>query len=433
MNNLLTRTRRTWITAFLFILFATLYIIMPKVWPADLEPEIVKHLLIVLSVIMGVHIIDQLWLWRDMADSLEKVIRDSNQLISGAASFGITNIYLTRKQAQSEIMQKIRAAEHRALFLGVAFSENIRLDEIVNAIGNKVNKEGFDFRMLLLDALRSTGTFRAFLESSPEQVKNIVSINRDYPPVADPIFDTRLFRDFTNSISILENYPDIAHAIRFYAHTPICWLVIIDNKMYFQPYTFGRGKNSSRTNPCIGDLMPLFEIEAQETPGSFDILKDHFDKIWLTSDSDLFHTGARRADKIRIVKEIFQKRSSWLTQVYLTLYKNKVDIDRRRFPRQLYESNLSSIWITWKNHKTESKIRDSSKEGLCLEFNTDRNFKALEKNQEITLEIGPIVSLEILSRFKIDQLLKEGNKYFVARKKLENNSKTIIGIKISYL
>lgn len=473
---------RTIIASSVFIILIVANIALPYLWSIIPDPELIRHLLITLSAVVGVHLLDRVWLWKDMAEwntnSLRKIIESSNQLISGASKCGIKNIYYSRQDAQKQIMETINTAEDRAWFLGIAFSENIHLNEILSAIDSKVNKEKFDFKMLLLDALRSTATFRAFLESTPDLVEKIVSTNRDNEDINDPIFDTRLFMDFSNSIGTLNTNINITHAIRFYAHMPMCWLVIIDNTMYFQPYSFGRGKIGTRINPYVETLMPVFEIKKienqstseSEKPVFFDILEDHFYKLWITSDTDLFHIAARRVSHKCIVKDLFQTRSSWLNHVYRTLYVKPAGKDRRRFPRQVYKSD-HLIMISWKKDENEysaiSRILDYSREGLCLEILKKDDIKSLKflenKNQPLEVSkknipslknlINDIQSLEvlekniqflkkeqevgltaiyvpvdILSRFIIDCLLNGDNKFFVKIIASKANSKSTIGI-----
>ena len=87
-------------------------------------------------------------------------------------------------------------------------------------------------------------------------------------------------------------------------------MMIVDNTAHFQPYTFGRSVSQHSSNLCIGANMPVFKFQMQPNGRPFEILEDHFLKLWLTSNVDLFHIEARIADRNRIIKDIFDSQSS---------------------------------------------------------------------------------------------------------------------------
>src|SRR5574337_659953 len=101
------------IACFFFLAAVTLNILLPCYWHNI--PEIIKHLLLVFSAIMCVHIMEYAYLWWEIfghirsilketlqathklidtnRSSLEKFLQTSNQLISSAGTCGLTNIY----------------------------------------------------------------------------------------------------------------------------------------------------------------------------------------------------------------------------------------------------------------------------------------------------------------------------------------------------
>ncbi|MCP4414598.1 MAG: hypothetical protein GY808_18745, partial [Gammaproteobacteria bacterium] len=83
--------------------------------------------------------------------------------------------------------------------------------------------------------------------------------------------------------------------------------------------------------------MPVFKFQKQLDVMTFEILKDHFLKMWVTSNIDLFHAETRNADRGRIVKDLFDLHSWWFKQVHGVLYKPKNNFvsatDLRKFPR----------------------------------------------------------------------------------------------------
>jgi hypothetical protein len=327
---------------FFFLIAILLNILLPLYWHNT--PEIIKHLLLVFSAIMCVHIIEYTYLWweifghiktilketlqathqliDDNKRSLEKSLHTANQLIGSASLCGLTNIYRSRKEIKGEIYDAIENAEKRIWLLGVTLSENIHLDELLPILNKKII-HGINVKILLLDALQCSAVFRMFLESTGPEIAKIVSTDRTKTQPGDPYFYQQLYSDFAHACDKIKSYPHVDTAVRFYTHTPTCWMMIVDNMVHFQPYTFGRGTDQHSTNLCIGANMPILKFQMQSKGKPFEILEDHFMKLWLTSDLDLFHIEAKLADRHRIINDIFNFNSSWFKQIYETLYAQK--------------------------------------------------------------------------------------------------------------
>src|SRR3989337_135342 len=138
----------------------SLNVLLPRYWHNI--PEIIKHLLLVFSAIMCVHIMEYAYLWweifghirsilqetlqathqliDDNRNSIEKSLQTSNQLIGTASACGLTNIYSSRKDVKGDIYDAIENAEKRVWLLGITFSENIHLDELLSTLSAKIAK-----------------------------------------------------------------------------------------------------------------------------------------------------------------------------------------------------------------------------------------------------------------------------------------------------
>src|SRR5574341_1754547 len=101
---------RMLIAGFFFLTAVALNILLPRYWHNI--PEIVKHLLLIFSAIMCVHILEYAYLWWEIfghirsilketlqathqlidnnRNSLEKSLKTTNQLIGSAATCGLT-------------------------------------------------------------------------------------------------------------------------------------------------------------------------------------------------------------------------------------------------------------------------------------------------------------------------------------------------------
>lgn len=352
---------RMLIACFFFVTAVALNILLPRYWHNI--PEIVKHLLLVFSAIMCVHIMEYAYLWweifghiriilketlqathqliDDNRNAIEKSLQTTNQLIGTASTCGLTNIYCSRKDVKGDIYDAIENAEKRIWLLGITLTENVHLDELLPTLNEKITN-GLDVKILLLDALQDSAVFRTLLESTAHEVAKIINTNRSNTQSTDPFFYQRSYCDFAHACDRLRSYPNIGAVVRFYTHTPTCWMIVIDNTAHFQPYTFGHSASKHSVRLCMGDNMPVFKFQMQPEGNPFEILEDHFLKLWKTSNLDLSITDARIAKRNAIIKDIFDSHSSWFKHVYEVLYISEGNVPIVKFTNENYQVNAGS-------------------------------------------------------------------------------------------
>ena len=420
---------RMLIACFFFFLATTLYLLLPRYWHNI--PEIVKHLLLVFSAIMCIHIMEYTFFWWEIfghmkniiqetlqptnllinenKNSLEKFFHSSNQFIGKAAACGLVDIYNSRKGVKRDVYDSIKNAKKRLWLLGIAHSEIIPFEELIFSFNEKISG-GIDGKMLLLDAHHTQVVFRTFMESPPSEIARIINTDRSKIPAFEPFFHQGIYSDFTHACDMLRNYPKVRDTARFYVHTPTCWLIIIDDTVYFQPYSFGKDTDRSWANTGAGSHMPVFKFHMLTDAAPFKILEDHFLKLWMTSNIDLFHVEARIADHDRILKDIFNRHSWWFKQLYgiLNLLKDKNNTisDLRKYPRLPWKwEPLPSLHFFLEESKktiTITGICDYSREGLSLQ--TD-NISGLGVGQIIRLQ-GAAPAEPYEANYVIDHFLK---------------------------
>jgi class 3 adenylate cyclase len=329
------------------------------------------------------------------------------------------------EKLKKEIRESVGSAEQRVWLLGVTLSDEVDLKSLMESLGGKVREK--DVRILLLDALRSPALFRAFLETRTDtrEFKDLVNKTRHRPRpnssdddegLDDLYYHQAIYSsfEFTNRSlrSALAQNPEFKKAIRYYAHTPLCWLMVIDDTAYYQPYTFGRDKNSDRKSLTIGDQMPVFKVQRETNAHMFAVLEDHFDKLWLTSDSDMFHMGARIADRDRLLYLIFHNRHYWFKTVGAVL---KYGEDRRAYPRQPCTSTGNIVTIAWETPGAE----EAAKVGGTIEDFSWVSVR-LALAEKTLPEVGTVVRMEIIpakpavraARYLFHELLRPTNNMF---------------------
>ncbi|HEY0006172.1 MAG TPA: hypothetical protein VGB17_15440 [Pyrinomonadaceae bacterium] len=291
-------------------------------------------------------------------------------IIEPGTGLGLEKVYRSRDEGVAlDVRNDMEGAQARIWLLGVALHSSFNITEpgIMRLLNNKM-ASGVEVRILLLDAFRSPAVFRALLESSCEEFGRIINYNRREPRRQDPFFENQLYINFEANYLRMANWLNSQVAVRYYAHVPSCWLAIIDNKVYYQAYTFGDVSDDPRSH-LIGSQMPVVKLQGETTPCC--ILRDHFNKLWLTSDTDLFIMGSRIAARELALWDTFEKRkeSKWFEHIYGVLCNEKSPgQDRRIYARQRCLSSLRlGASVTWANgEKTKAKILNFSRQGALL-------------------------------------------------------------------
>lgn len=314
-----------------------------------------------------------------------EVFRDelvqSQRLTAAAASSGLTAIWPERRGAAvDEIKGAIRLAQRRVWLLGVAFADSLSLEDLLNSLAQRPQAaEPVDVRILLMDPLRAPAIYRTLLESTDATLSQIVNCER--PSNLDPLFDQRHLPAFHRNLGVLKRRPDAERIVRFYESNPSCWLVLCDDAAYYEPYTFGVDEPAGG-GVCMGALMPVFRFQALEGNSVFQLLEQHFRKLWLTSQTGLVHAEARLAHASEILARMFRpdQRGVWFRQIAGSLraarerppdFQQK--IDARLVPRQRCRWT-GEVRVKWSDdagpgrHQAIATIRDFSESGFALEL-----------------------------------------------------------------
>jgi class 3 adenylate cyclase len=301
-------------------------------------------------------------------------IQNYKDFIHPADALGLKTIYETRSSTvREDVLKDMEDAKERIWLLGVNLNHIFSIsDPRVQEILKSKLDAGLDVKILLLDGLRSPAVFRALMESDEKEFASIIESDRcdlQNPPDEDPYFHHPLFVNFLNAHRILERL-GFKTAARFYAHIPNCWLIVIDDTIYYQPYTFGGAQDVMR--------MPVIKVQGPEE-APYKVLKDHFDKLWQTSEFDLFQTGARIKAQEIVIGKLFEHRLEWFKHVFGVLYnKESPGRDRRAFQRQPCISPSLVATLTWPDgRKTTGKIINHSRESLLVALHSTDDSKEL--------------------------------------------------------
>jgi CAP12/Pycsar effector protein, TIR domain len=298
-----------------------------------------------------------------------------------AGTIGIA-LYKDRESVAQHAIADIRNAQQRVWLLGIALSNCVNLSQSMPVLtslaiksGNaedKRSRERRGVRILLMDPFRSTAIFRTLLESPVAQIKAIFD-NMELPQQG-PLLNQPLFSKLKSSAESLQIHPSLSGSVRFYGQSPSCWLLIVDDVAYFEPYTFGESPNHPAPDHCIGPNMPVFKVRKRFRGELFEILENHFEKLWATSDTDLLHYRIRDSVRADLVSDVFRHRKTWLRSVCGVLceqQKSGHPRDQRAYPRQPCTSSIP-VTVVWahegKGMRATAAVVDFSVDGLRLDL-----------------------------------------------------------------
>jgi hypothetical protein len=183
------------------------------------------------------------------------------------------------------------------------------------------------------------------------------------------------------------------------------------------------------------NVAPLRKVRKQDP---FALLEEHFQILWRTCNTDLFHMAAQIEDGLRLTADMFNRRQSWFQHVLDTLRnidrhdsKNSDGLtpeDRRKYPRQPCDSSPGTLGIKWDHNGTPrvdpAEIIDCSYSGMRIKIKSDL-FPQCGKN--ISLENAAIESPRT-AFFKIEDLItRSRNRFEIVR---VEDGKSIIGVRV---
>jgi hypothetical protein len=366
----------------------------------------------------------------------EAGVQADRHLLNTAAQCGLERIYLSRSEALPDISKAIQNAKTRITILGIAVSEKLRVgshDLIVTL--SKKKASGCEVKILLLDPLSISAIIRTLFESHPDDAEKLLHKDRTSRRQhrqgdEDPYFTQALYRDVGHAFAAILCESNLHSSLRFYHHSPTFWLVLVDDVLFFQPYTFGRSKDYPKDNLLLCDYMPVMRFGKRLESATFDILADHVEKLWLTSNVHTQYHKHRLANSARILAERFRRHRHWCEHIYSALYAGMTDVprsvDRRTFPRRACELKPTPVFSISLVESLQSiataRIRDYTPIGLGLELQSGA---APMKGQEVMLNLVDPDSRTSRERTLLNDVLGSGH-FIVAH--VQDSTEAVIGL-----
>jgi len=291
--------RNHWISILLLLIPLSSWLLGKSLWQI---PELYQHLLLTLTAVMAIHLIDRLFLQKDMQKTLDNLIKEvridlktqTDSLINSSKSLqaihdsGIIRVFSTRLEAAPAINTDITSSNSENLLLiGISLNDFVQgaaqsdsnftllrawdtIQKLIKGEDPLTNRKELNIRVLIIDPY----SFGAQLRSKAESE-------------SDPVYRSRLTVEVIETAKELLALSEIAKIkcketkvtfdCRMYRIPPVLFLCWMDNLAYVQQYHFWSKRKIETPIPVIkyGKLeSPLTNYPYHQE------LEHHFNWIW---------------------------------------------------------------------------------------------------------------------------------------------------------
>ncbi|MBI4338508.1 MAG: hypothetical protein HY680_00985 [Chloroflexi bacterium] len=289
------RFKRYWLSAVLFLIPLILYVFGPLVLQiADLY----LHLLLTLTAVMGVHVLDRLFLAMhseqaldhliktvrcDIGEQTRSLVQTSKSLVAMDRS-GIEQVYSGRDEAAVDITRDLTNADNSQIrLIGISLNDfvmgmDVNLVKVWSQIQDYIAgakaiahpDRGLDIRVLIIDPACFGAKLREEAEKR-QQGGPVVHLTQDVEGAARALYrleSTAADKSKTTHVTL---------ECRLYRLPPLLFLCWTDSVCYVQQYHFW----SRRDNRTPMPVLKFLKSDVSDTAYPYhDEMKQHFEWIW---------------------------------------------------------------------------------------------------------------------------------------------------------
>lgn len=292
-DDLLYRFKRHWLSGVLFLIPLIFYLVGVLILHL---PELYQHIMLTLTAVMGIHVLDRLFLIKDTEEALDRLsqdirrdisiqtesLTDTSKSLEAMARSGIIQIYPSRIEAAKDIRNDIAdPANSKVRLIGISLNDFVQgMDQTLMEAWNTIQafvrneksiddrKRGLDIRVLIIDPK----CFGAKLRSEAESKSSSALQERLETDVHAAAKDLQKLTTEAN--------PDetgVGFQCRLYRLPPTLFLCWVDSVCYVQQYHFW----SSRDNRTPTPILKFRKLAASATTYPYHReMEHHFDWIW---------------------------------------------------------------------------------------------------------------------------------------------------------
>jgi hypothetical protein len=295
VSDLVSRFRRHWLSAVLFLIPVSLYFLAALVWKLS---DIYQHILLTLTAVMGIHVLDRLFLIRDTEEALGNLVngirtdiskqtsslRSSSDSLDAMLRCGIIQIYPSRERASKDIRENLTNSSNSKIWLiGISLNDFVQgmdrtlgeawetIQEYVLGYRSIDAKKGvLDIRVLLIDP----GCIGARLRSEAESQSYVALRSRletEVRAAAEALYDLQ------SKAASEKEKPAVSFQCRLYRLPPILFLCWMDSICYVQQYHFWTQRKNDTPIPVLKFRRLAGSSEAYPY---HEEMENHFKWIW---------------------------------------------------------------------------------------------------------------------------------------------------------
>lgn len=290
---LLWRLKRHWFSAVLFLIPLAIYL-AGLLWFK--VQELYQHIMLTITAVMGIHVLDRLFLVKDTEEVLTSLVEDvrqdianqTNSLLKNSKSLeamnncDIVQLYTSRSEAAKDIYDDvINAGNSKVRLLGISLNDFVReMDPNLKRAWTTIQafvrgkkriddpSRGMDIRVLLIDPMCFGAVLRSEAESKtpPAHTKRLET---------DVQLAAKDLHALTQAARPQET--GVHFECRLYRLPPTLFLCWVNSACYVQQYHFWSARNNRTPTP----VLKFRSLPASDTTYPYHMEMDHhFDWIW---------------------------------------------------------------------------------------------------------------------------------------------------------
>jgi hypothetical protein len=293
LSDLLSRFKRHLLSAMLFLIPLSLYLVGTLILHFH---ELFQHIMLTLTAVMGIHVLDRLFLLKDTEEALGSLIRhirrdisaQTGSLISTSKSLeamdrcGIVQTYPSRTEAAQDIRNDIAdPANSKVRLIGISLNDFVvGMDQTLMEAWKTIQafvrgqrrindkERGLDIRVLIIDPK----CFGAKLRSEAESKYSSALQKRLESEVHAAAKDLQKL-----AMEARPGETGVSFECRLYRLPPILFLSWVDSVCYVQQYHFWSYRDNQTPTPIL--KFRSFAASASTYPYHRE-MEHHFDWIW---------------------------------------------------------------------------------------------------------------------------------------------------------
>lgn len=287
------RLRRHWLSAVGFLVPLAFYLLGALVLHI---PELYQHVLLTLTAVMGIHILDRLFLIKDTEEALDRLVSDiqlnikdqTTSLISSSKTLeamdrcGVVQSYPSRVEAAAHMRDDLASrANSKVLLIGISLNDFVQgMDPTLSDAWSTIEafvrgrtpidhpERGLEIRVLMIDPRCLGARLRSDSESRT-QTALASRLDTDVNAAAKALRNLMLEAKHSKT--------GVSFECRLYRLPPILFLCWVDTACYVQQYHFWSSRDNRTPIPV---LKYRKRAPSQMTYPYHAEMEHHFEWIW---------------------------------------------------------------------------------------------------------------------------------------------------------